>query len=140
MSGLKYVVVVGAAWLLAHAIKAVVYRVRTGELTLKSILRSGGMPSAHAAVMVSILTLIGLEQGLSPLFGLALAITTVVVYDAVNVRRSVGEQAGVLLDLMRRHGGLIKPLKLVRGHNLVEALVGVLVGIFTAVGVYLLMF
>lgn len=101
-----------------------------------ALMRSGGMPSAHSALMVSVTTVIGVHEGMnSAIFGLALVVTFIVMYDAINVRRSVGEQGTAI----RR---LIKELKLATegyiykqadGHRPVEVLAGIVTGVVAAV-------
>src|SRR5689334_16508946 len=87
-------------WLLSHITKVVLNVVRSKKLDLAHMFKSGGMPSAHSAVTVSILTVIGGDQGVgSAIFGLATVVTAIVIYDALNVRRSVGEQGDVLRQL-----------------------------------------
>lgn len=101
-----------------------------------ALTRSGGMPSAHTALMVAVTTVIGVQLGVdSALFALSLALTIVIIYDALNVRRSVGEQ-GIALK------GLVEHLKLAaegyihkqsKGHHPIEAMVGVMTGVIAAI-------
>ncbi|XP_024520584.1 uncharacterized protein LOC112342670 [Selaginella moellendorffii] len=61
------------------------------------MLRSGGTPSAHAASMVAAATALGLERGFSDsLFGFAMVVAGIVMYDAQGVRREVGKHAEIL--------------------------------------------
>lgn len=105
-----------------------------GEWRL-ALLRSGGMPSAHAALMVSMTTVVGATEGVhSALFGLALVITFVVMYDAVNVRRSVGEQGNAIKQLITElklasEGYIYKQAD---GHRPIETLAGTATGIIAA--------
>ena len=67
---------------------------------------------------------------LSGIFALALAMTIIVVYDAVNVRYAVGEQ-GKLLNLIAEsdHNEKTKKMKVIEGHTVPQAIVGGLLGI-----------
>lgn len=101
----------------------------------EALVRSGGMPSAHSSLMVSTTVAIGVTEGVdSPVFALAIVMTVIVMYDALNVRRSVGEQGTVIKQL-------ITELKLVAdgyvykhadGHLPVEVIGGTMVGVLAA--------
>ncbi len=94
--------------------------------------RSGGMPSGHSAAMSALTTCIGMLAGFSSgLFALALAVTLVIIYDAIHVRYAVGVQGQALNQLLERSGQ--KPLPIVEGHTLPQVVVGVMIGIITGV-------
>ncbi|ERN20539.1 uncharacterized protein LOC18448957 [Amborella trichopoda] len=59
--------------------------------------RSGGMPSTHSAGVVAAAAAIGLERGFSDsIFGLAVVLAAIVVYDSQGVRKEVGTHAKIL--------------------------------------------
>lgn len=121
-----YLLAVLFGWLAAHLIKFLLTLVASGgkEKNLGIFFRAGGMPSSHSSVMVAVLTAIGAVEGVgSAVFGLALAITIVVLYDAVNVRRSVGEQGDVLHKLAAKDRFFTA-----YGHTVTEVIVGSAVG------------
>ena len=112
------------AWVIAQGGKYVLDMIRSRSLRAV-FLRSGDMPSAHAALVMSITTVIALKNGIeSGLFGLAAVFAVIVLYDAVNVRRSVGEQGRVLAKLAPK-----AVFKQSKGHLLSEIFVGSLIGI-----------
>lgn len=131
-----YLATIGLSLLLAQGSKVVaaLMKGQQGEWRL-ALTRSGGMPSAHTALMVGMTIVIGLERGFdSAMFGLSLALTLVVVYDALNVRRSVGEQGAAIKQL-------VKELKLAaegytykqaEGHHPGEVLFGIITGALAA--------
>ena len=93
--------------------------------------RSGGMPSGHTASFLGLTTFLGLKTGFtSGLFVLALAMTIIVVYDAVNVRYAVGEQ-GKLLNIMAEadNSRKTRKMKVVEGHTIPQVSVGAALGI-----------
>ena len=60
---------------------------------------------------------------------LALAMTIIVVYDAVNVRYAVGEQGkllNIIADDRNRKG---KKLRIVEGHTIPQVIVGAIIGV-----------
>lgn len=100
--------------------------------------RSGGMPSGHSASMSALTVCLGLIYGFdSGLFILSLATTLIIIYDAIHVRYAVGEQGKALNQILEKNGK--KPLPIVEGHTVPQALVGVVLGILTGLGVYFLM-
>src|SRR5688572_3790096 len=94
-----YLIAPLVGWFLAHSVKFVREVLKSGGKTLnfRAFFKSGGMPSAHSAVMVATLTVIGAREGIdSAIFGLTVVVTAIVMTDAYNVRRSVGEQGDFL--------------------------------------------
>ncbi|KAF8760485.1 hypothetical protein HU200_010107 [Digitaria exilis] len=66
-------------------------------LDLKTVFRSGGMPSTHSASVVAVATSLGLERGFADsVFGMSVVFAAIVMYDAQGVRREVGNHAKVL--------------------------------------------
>ena len=102
--------------------------------------RSGGMPSGHTASFLGLTTFLGLKTGfMSGLFVLALAMTIIVVYDAVNVRYAVGEQ-GKLLNIIAESDDNeeTRKMKVVEGHTIPQVCVGAVLGILLGSVCYML--
>ncbi len=105
---------------------------------LLPIAPSGGMPSAHSATVVALAAIIGLRLGLdSPLFALALLFAAVVMYDAMMVRYSVGEEGEAILSIIQKLKLDVKKPRVAKGHLPVEVAVGALIGVLTACAVFL---
>ena len=109
----------------------------TKKLDIRRFVGSGGMPSSHSALVVSMAVGIGLAEGYgSPLFALALAVAMVVMYDAAGVRRAAGKQAAVLneivADLQAHRAVPQEKLKELLGHTPVEVIAGAILGIVIA--------
>ncbi|MEZ4618905.1 MAG: divergent PAP2 family protein [Caldilineaceae bacterium] len=69
---------------------------RTGSPDLRILSRSGGMPSSHTAMVVSLATVLGIEYGLdSSLFAIGVVLSVIVMYDATGVRQQSGKHAKV---------------------------------------------
>ena len=124
------------AWILAQLIKTAIEVIK-GDVDIKYLYASGGMPSAHSAVVVSLAGYTFYNQGAnSPLFGVTAIIAGIVMYDSFGVRRSSGEQAKMLNKLiteMAISGKLRKPddyskLREVLGHQPLEVIVGAMLG------------
>lgn len=139
---MKVLVVSAIAWVISQGLKQVFYlmgrnrRIFTGDTNPK-ILLSGGMPSAHSAIVVSMAVFLGLQDGLnSSVFGLSVCLATIVMYDAMMVRYSSGMQGEALNKLIMEQGSKIKKLRVAHGHNPVEVLAGALIGAVVAIVVF----
>ena len=130
-------------WTLAQCIKMSADLLRTGRLDLSYLVSTGGMPSAHSAMVTALATSIGLREGLgSPLFAVTLAFAVVVMFDAQSVRRAAGQQARLLnqlvQELFKEHHLSKQKLAEFLGHTRTEVFAGLLLGLVTALAVHAL--
>ena len=127
------------AWVVAQLIKVVVALAQGKGLELSYFISSGGMPSAHSAMVSALATAVAMTNGFSStFFAIAVVLAAVVMYDATGVRQSVGQQSVVLnriiLELKRREP-LVKieaDLRELRGHTPFEVIAGSALGIVFA--------
>lgn len=122
------------AGLLAQSIKLFINS-NEQKITYRSFIAYSGMPSGHAALVVALATIVGLEQGFSsPLFAVTLILAIIVIRDAVGIRRYLGQHGETLNALVRDLGEdklLDKsyPYLLEKiGHTPLQVLVGGLIG------------
>ncbi len=125
------------------------------RITLRDFISSGNMPSTHTASVVALAAVAGVQQGLgSPIFGIATMFALVVAYDAMHVRRAVGEQGLILTqmiadmpkeqqkkygDVLYKHTGRTGTYPYFsRGHLPEEVLVGALLGAVVGIVIGLL--
>ena len=134
-----YLVAVLAAWFGAHAIKYIVNLIKKESYGLRSyIFMSGGMPSSHTATVVAMATVIGLIDGVgSGLFGLSVLFALIVMYDAVKVRRSSGEQGIAIRALIKEQKSRVTFPRVYRGHTPIEMAAGALLGVVIGAVVFL---
>lgn len=128
--------------LVAQFIKAIINLFRYRSRSLREVLvtflwKTGGMPSSHSALAVSIATAIAFTEGVdTSIFILAFFFALVVIRDAMGVRRSSGIQAKTLnqvgKELNSRFGIAFRPVKEVQGHSPAQVVVGSLLGFFIA--------
>ena len=110
---------------------------RTRHWNLRRFVETGGMPSAHAASVSTLSTMVGLHEGFrSSIFGVTLFFSLIVMYDAAGLRRAAGRHAVVLNRLIDEHfknpeEGAHKLMELL-GHTPFEVLVGALLGVGVA--------
>jgi len=121
------------AWITAQALKFIFDIMSSRQIDFRRLVGAGGMPSSHSAFVVSLATVIGVNEGLeSAAFGLAAAFALVVMYDAAGVRRATGKQARVLNRMFhhdKENFHLDEELKELIGHTPVEVIAGALLGL-----------
>ena len=123
------------AWFLAQLIKVILEAVMTRRLNARLFVSSGGMPSIHSALAVACTAAIGKLYGMNgPYFALAVILSAVVMYDACNVRRSAGDTARLVNQLLAHVEKLTAEdfaddLREVMGHTPLQVLMGALLGL-----------
>lgn len=108
---------------------------KTNRLTISVLTASGGMPSSHSALMASLSTSLAFREGLfSSEFYISLLLSSIIVYDAMGVRRSVGTHAAILNKLEPKKYKLKENI----GHTPSEVFVGIIVGVVSSIILYFL--
>ena len=125
-----YLIAPVAGWLVAQGIKFIL-TLRKDGITWGDAVQSGGMPSSHTALMMALTVVVGETQGyISAIFGVTAAVTAIIIYDAMGVRRTTGQQTAAINELAKRSNTTLKTeITVSRGHTLSEVIGGVLVGI-----------
>jgi acid phosphatase family membrane protein YuiD len=129
-----------SAWVLAQILKTPVHYLRTRKWDWALLLRAGGMPSSHSALVAAAAHAVGLYFGFdTPLFGVAVVLAVIVIYDATGVRRQAGKHAERINAIIENLASgkphwheTQEELKEVLGHTPMEAIAGMLLGIFIA--------
>ena len=127
-------------WTLAQTIKMTAGLIRTGRIDFRYLLSTGGMPSAHSAMVCGLGVSIGLTEGFdSPVAMLAAGFAAITMFDAAGVRRAAEHQAKILnemiQELFKQHTLSQTRLKELLGHTRKEVFAGMLVGFGVAVAV-----
>ena len=123
------------AWLVAQVVKVLLEWILNRSFQWKRFVSSGGMPSSHSAFVVACTTAIGRLYGISgPLFALSVVVSAVVMYDACNVRRSAGDTARLVNQLLAHVEELTAEnfaddLKIIMGHTPFQVAVGAALGL-----------
>lgn len=125
-----YIITIIMSWIIAQGAKYIVATVKYRTLrAFRQLYLSGNMPSAHAATVMSVTTFVGCREGFdSAVFGVAIMIASIVMYDAVMVRRSVGEQGVAIRELIGATKFKVVIPRAAKGHTPVEVLVGAALG------------
>ncbi|MGA2489122.1 MAG: divergent PAP2 family protein [Anaerolineales bacterium] len=132
-----------AGWILAQVLKIPIDWIQSRHWNWALLFAAGGMPSSHSALVTSTAMAVGLQYGFdNPIFGVAMALAMVVVYDATGIRRQAGMQAqkiNILVEeLLQGHPISQEHLREMLGHTPLEALGGVLLGLVVALVLWLL--
>ncbi|AFZ53426.1 divergent PAP2 family protein [Cyanobacterium aponinum UTEX 3222] len=133
----KLLVIPLLACFLAQIIKVSVDTIANQKFSFRYIVSTGGMPSAHSALVGALATGTGQILGWSsPEFAIATIFAVIVMYDAAGVRQAAGKQARILnqiMDEFLRHEDFNEErLKELLGHTPFQVLVGLLLGILSS--------
>ncbi|GAB4535286.1 MAG: divergent PAP2 family protein [Pleurocapsa sp.] len=134
----QILVVALLACLTAQGLKLAIELIRNRKVNFRYLVTTGGMPSAHSALVGALATSVGLTMGWSsPEFAIACLFAVIVMYDAAGVRQAAGKQAKILNQLIdelfqEEHNLNEERLKELLGHTPFQVLVGLSLGITIA--------
>ena len=98
----KVVIAAFLSWLLGQGLKFPLEYLLNKRWDWTIMFSTGGLPSAHSAVVTAVALSIGLIDGFgTSLFALAAATGLIVIYDAAGVRRQAGFHAERINKIMR---------------------------------------
>jgi hypothetical protein len=130
-------------WMLAQCMKMLGNFIRTRRIDFRYLVSTGGMPSAHSAMVSALATAVACECGLgSPIFAVTAALACIVMFDAQSVRRAAGMQAQLLNQIVdeiftEKHVSQTK-LKELLGHTPKQVYAGAITGMAVAIGLHYL--
>lgn len=124
----------------AQVLKFVVHSCRARRLLWGELLRSGGMPSGHSALVSALALAVGMTDGFdAPYAMIAVGFGLIVLVDAVTLRREAGEHARLLNRMVSHLNELnaedrleAEQLQERLGHTMREMVAGVFFGGFVA--------
>ncbi len=123
------------ACFMAQALKLAVEIIKNRKLNVQVLVTTGGMPSAHSALVTALAAGVGQTVGWqSPEFALATVFAIIVMYDAAGVRQAAGKQARILNqmidELFREHPNFNEDrLKELLGHTPFQVIAGSALGV-----------
>lgn len=130
---LRFILIPLFSWFMAQFIKVILFFTKYRKIDFARFVGSGGMPSSHSALIVSLTTLIGKNLGVqSPEFAICVVLSLIIMYDAAGIRQAAGKQAKVLNRLVHSHRDKLQidaDLKELLGHTPVEVFAGSALGI-----------
>ncbi|MFC1980121.1 divergent PAP2 family protein [Chloroflexota bacterium] len=135
----KALIIPASAWFIAQLLKVFVVLAREKRLDWWFLVRSGGMPSSHTALVCALAAAVAMMQGVgSVAFGITAILAMVVMYDAAGVRQAVGRQSVILNRIVkelldkRPRDEVERDLREFIGHTQFQVIAGAAVGIFVA--------
>jgi len=131
----KLIVSVALTWLVVNVLKPVIIWIKEGRINRETMIRNGGMPSGHTALVASLTMALFLEEGLSPLFLVSVVLTFVVIYDAVSIRMIIERQSKIINQLTRREKDFPELVESV-GHTPLEVAVSLVLSVVIPLLVY----
>ncbi len=123
------------ACLIAQVLKLAIEIIKNRKLNIQVLVTTGGMPSAHSALVTALAAGIGQTIGWqSSEFALATVFAIIVMYDAAGVRQAAGKQARILNqmidELFREHPEFPQDkLKELLGHTPFQVIAGSVLGV-----------
>jgi len=128
------ILVPAVTFVLSVFIKWILIKAASGKWNLERSLWSGGMPSVHSSVVVSLATAFALKYGIhDDMFAIVMWFTVIIIYDAINVRYEAGLHAKLINERLGATLVWEKKLKESLWHLPSEAFAGSLLGIIVAV-------
>lgn len=129
-------------WLVAQLIKTIIHFILNKKFVAERLVGSGGMPSSHSATVCGLVTATGIIYGITGFeFAVTFILATIVMHDAMGVRRETGNQAKVINEMMEmfvKMGNSVTAedkLKEFVGHTPLQVLMGAILGILIGVAV-----
>lgn len=137
----KVLVITLLVWAMAQGLKVLFGVIREKRFNFKWFIGTGGMPSSHAAGATALATTAGLHTGFdSVFFALAVVFALVTMFDAQGVRRSAGQQAVILNQMMEEMywKGKIETGRLIEfiGHTPLQVIIGAFFGFISSYILY----
>lgn len=126
-----YLLAIAVGWIVAQGMKYVISVIKTGRVDqVRQLYLSGNMPSAHTATVMSLVTVIAFKDGIdTAIFAVAALFASIVMYDAMMVRRSSGEQGMAIQALIKETKSKVPLPRSAKGHTPVEVLAGAALGV-----------
>ena len=121
------------AWGLSGSIKFLVNSIKARKYAFNEI-GYGGFPSSHMAIVSSGLSTYVLIEGFDSSFAIGLSLTLIVMLDALNLRKKIGEHA-VYLNKLKKNNQNLRGLRNLRekmGHNFMEVIGGCAIGFLSS--------
>lgn len=128
--------------IIAQMLKPFIHLIAGGKFDPKLFIANGGMPSSHTAAVCALTTSIGMKNGFgSDLFVISLAVTLIVMNDAMNVRLETGKQAQLLNEWSELLSNMFSDdafttqnFKTMIGHTSFQVFWGMIVGVAVGLG------
>lgn len=135
----SYLIAIIAAWPIAQGAKYIALSLKHRRFNhFRQLYLSGNMPSAHSTTVMALTTVVALRDGIdSGIFAVVALLASIVMYDAMMVRRSSGEQGTAIQSLIKEQKSKVALPRAAKGHTPAEVAAGALLGILIGLVVFL---
>lgn len=136
----------------AQSLKPIMYYIVYKKWNLSLLTASGGLPSSHSSLVMTLSTIVGLTEGFtSTVFSITMVFSIIVMYDAANVRYYAGKNIQLtkclIRDLKKMDLYINKftdpiydeRIKQILGHKWIEVFSGAVLGIIIGVMSYFIL-
>lgn len=130
-------------WTVAQVLKTIIDCALNKNFSPERLVGSGGMPSSHSATVCALAMSAGTCFGVESFeFAICFVFASVVMYDAMGVRRETGKQAKLLNFIMEQDWFELnnehrqEQLKELVGHTPLQVLAGAILGILLSVVIH----
>jgi len=134
----KVILAVIVAGFGAQLFKLIIFWFKHQTLSWHDLFVTGGMPSSHSAFVVSLATILYLQEGTSSSFAISLVLALIVLRDAYGVRRTVGVEGKAIEKLLKLHK-IKSRYHFSLGHTPGEVVAGALLGFLVSLSVYMIL-
>ena len=133
----KALVIPIVTWLVAQALKTIIQATREKHLNIRYMVSTGGMPSAHSALVCALATTLGILYGVgASVFAISVFFAAIIMYDAIGVRQTVDKQSAILNHLLdefpKTQPEFDRFLRELFGHTRFQVIAGAALGIIFA--------
>lgn len=129
-----------AGWTVAQVLKTIIDIAMNKSFSPERLVGAGGMPSSHSSTVCSLTTSAALVYGVGSFqFAICFVLASIVMYDAMGVRREAGKQARLLNLILEQdffkldNDAFQQRLKEFIGHTPFQVLMGAILGVLIAV-------
>jgi acid phosphatase family membrane protein YuiD len=126
------IIMVAAAWIVAELMKFFVNFFIKKKPNPGIFLAYGGFPSAHSALVSSLVCSIFIVDGLTVPFIISMVLALIVIRDTITIRENIDKNSRYILQLSNNR---IK-INLI-SHSVIEIIAGILIGILVPLFIYL---
>jgi len=129
----KIFFIVLITWITAEVLKVLSDLIVHKKFRADYLLHYGGMPSSHSTFVTSIVLSIGLVEGFTTSFLLALAIWMLIMRDLIVIRGHIDTNAENIRKISKNKIGIDRI-----SHNLLQVTVGTILGVILPIVLYFL--
>lgn len=141
-SGFEVIISAFTALIMAQLLKLFFEYRKKKKANFRILVGTGGMPSSHSAFVMALATSIASINGIKSVeFAIAIGFAFIVMYDAAGLRRSAGQMAHVLNNIIDdvypkdSQLGQNRLMELL-GHTPIQVLMGALLGIVMSLAIH----